>query len=338
MASSAKAASVSGASPHTLKREYYDALRQLTVELSGIQLGRDCAFLIETRLATLAREEGFESLADLVEDLFASGQNRLAVRVVSTLLERDTRFFEDLPSLGQFTKTVLPRLRSAITDRPIRLLSFGCASGQEAWTLAMLMRQIERRTGAFDWQVIGVDYPSAALERARTGVYTHFEVQRGLPVQQLVANFEPHGADSWSVKTQLRDRVRFEDFHLLSKLDPLGEFDCTVFRGALARYSGPAQVRVVRGVSSVVREGGYLLMGSNESITEVNSNFDAVDGMANLYRRRIPPPPPKRTRFGSEDTAPRRPRRAKETLGKRQLSPAMEALLAELEASDEADG
>ena len=302
----AGASQVSGASPHSLKREYYDALRQLTLELAGIQLGRDHAFLIETRLAGLARAEGFPSLADMVDELFASGHNRLAVRVVSALLERDVRFFSDMDSLKLFAGVVLPALKRSVTDRPVRILSFGCASGQEVWTLAMIVRQIAAKLGGLPHEIVGVDYPSAALERGRLGVYTHFEVQRGLPIQRLVANFEPHGADGtdWSVKDHLREHVRFEDFHLLSKLDPLGQFDCVVFRGALGRYSGPAQVRVIRGVSHVVGERGFLLLGTHESVEHVNYGFDKVDGLSNLMRRRVvktpepEPEPPKRTRFG----------------------------------------
>ena len=295
-----------GASPHSLKHEYYDALRQLTLELAGIQLGRDHAFLIETRLASLARAEGFPSLADMVDELFASGHNRLAVRVVSTLLERDVRFFSDAESLKLFAGVVLPTLKRTVANRPVRILSFGCASGQEAWTLAMITRQIAAKLGGLPHEIVGVDYPSAALERARAGVYTHFEAQRGLPIRQLVANFEPAGPDGtdWRIKDALREHIRFEDFHLLSKLDPLGQFDCVVFRGSLGRYSGPAQIRVLRGVSQVVGEEGFLLLGTGEAVTHVNYGFDEVDGLPNLMRRRvvkpveIEPEAPKRTRFG----------------------------------------
>ena len=296
-----------GASPHSLKREYYDALRQLTLELAGIQLGRDHAFLIETRLASLARAEGFPSLADMVDELFATGQNRLAVRVVSTLLERDTRFFSDMRSLQLFAGVVLPALRRADLGRPARILSFGCASGQEAWTLAMIARQSVAKLGGEPPEIVGVDYPSAALERARAGVYTHFEAQRGLPIRQLLANFEPAGPDGtdWRVRDALRRNVRFEDFHLLSRLDPLGQFDCVVFRGSLRRYSGPAQVRVLRGVTQVVGENGFLLLGTGDAVTHVGYGFEEVDGLSNLLRRRVVKPveadteaEPKRTRFG----------------------------------------
>ena len=298
------------AAPRSLKREYYDALRQLTLELAGIHLGRDHAFLVETRLAGLARTEGFPSLADMVDELFATGANRLAVRVVSALLERDTRFWVDRDGLEVLRDVAIPALRASVTGRRIRILSFGCASGQEAWSVAMMLHALKRKDKGLDARVVGVDYPSAALERAKAATYTHFEVQRGLPALDLLAHFQPVagpvgenlGAEDWTVREHLRELVEFRDAHLLSRLDDLGQFDAVLFRGQLGRYSGPAQVRVLRGVTSLVREGGYLLLGSGERDESIGSGFRRA--APSLFQREIPvdaepePEPPKRTTFG----------------------------------------
>ena len=299
----------------SLKREYYEALRQLTLELAGIHLGRDHTFLVETRLAGLARAEGFPSLADMVDELFATGHNRLAVRVVSALLERASRFFDDPGSLDLFERRVLPEAAHDAGGRPVRVLSFGCASGQEVWSLAMIGHRVQRSRPHVQVQVTGVDYPSAALERGRAGLYTHFEVQRGLPVVELLSHFRPHtsaggpaGSDDWIVREHLRETVSFEDVHLLSRLDPLGEFDVVMFRGQIGRYSGPAQVRVLRGVAGLVREGGTLLLGTGEALARDTYGFDADPVHPNLLHRRartpvIPEPEPevpRRTRFGPQ--------------------------------------
>ena len=298
------------AAPRSLKREYYDALRQLTLELAGIHLGRDHAFLVETRLAGLARTEGFPSLADMVDELFASGANRLAVRVVSALLERDTRFWADRSGLDTLRDTAIPALRASVTGRRIRILSFGCASGQEAWSVAMILHAMGRRDKGLDARVVGVDYPSAALERAKAATYTHFEVQRGLPALDLLHHFQPRpgpngkdlGAEDWTVRRHLREVVEFRDAHLLSRLDELGQFDAVLFRGQLSRYSGPAQVRVLRGVTSLVREGGYLLLGTDETPEHLGSGIIQT-APSLFYREPFVPPapepaPPPRTRFG----------------------------------------
>ena len=115
----------------------YEALKRLTLELAGVNLGSDHAFLVETRLSALARKEGFESLDALVSELFSTGESRLAVQVVSALLERDSHFNKDLDSFKYFAEVILPGLYAVRGGGHVRLLSFGCAAGQEAYGLAM---------------------------------------------------------------------------------------------------------------------------------------------------------------------------------------------------------
>ena len=123
----------------TLTPSYYEAIKRLTLELAGINLGADHTFLIETRLSVLARNQGFEDLSDMVEELFKAGQSNLAVQVVSSLLERDTHFYKDPESFAQLETVVLPKVYSGRTGRTIRLLSFGCSSGQEVYCAAMTL-------------------------------------------------------------------------------------------------------------------------------------------------------------------------------------------------------
>ena len=135
------------------------------------------------------------------------------------------------------------------------------------------------------FEIIGVDYPSSALDRAKAGRYTHFDVQRGLPIRDLVTYFERE-AEDWVVKDHIRKAVKFEETHLLSNLDALGEFDIVVFRNALPHYSSPAQVRVLRGLSTLVKPLGYLLLGSDETLNHINYGFDTLARQPNIFRKR----------------------------------------------------
>ena len=114
-----------------------------------------------------------------------------------------------------------------------------------------------------------MDYPSQALERAKAGRYTHFEVQRGLPIRDLITYFEPDKED-WVIKESLRQSVSFEETHLLSKLDALGKFEVVMFRNALPHYSSPAQVRVLRGLAALVKPHGCLLLGAGETLSLIH--------------------------------------------------------------------
>jgi len=149
---------------------YYEALHRLTLELAGINLGSNHAFLVETRLSRLAREEGFESLDAMISELFKNGAARLAVQVVSALTERDTHFFKDRTAFDKLRNIVLPDLHHKRGGGRIRLLSFGCASGQEPYGIAMTIARMQEALSGLKIDIVGVDYPSQALERARIGI------------------------------------------------------------------------------------------------------------------------------------------------------------------------
>jgi len=270
----------------SLAPSYYDALKRLTLELAGINLGSNHAFLVETRLSRLARDEGYESLDAMIDELFKTGGSRLAVQVVSALTERDTHFFKDLTAFKHLREIVLPDLHHKRGGGGrIRVLSFGCASGQEPYGIAMILHKMRDQLAGMKVEIVAVDYPSQALDRARQGRYTHFEVQRGLPAADLVEYFDPDGAD-WTIKNHIREQVEFRDIHLLSKLDMLEEFHAVMFCGSLPHYSAPARVRVLRGLSNLVKENGYLILGEGEGLSQMNFGFDRVIPESGLYKKR----------------------------------------------------
>ncbi len=272
----------------SLKPSYYEALKRLTLELAGVRMGSDHAFLVETRLASLARDEGYASLDAMIEELFGSGQTRLAVRVVSALVERDTHFNRDPQSLDILENFAMDALSEVRGGGRVDILSYGCGSGQDVYSIAM-RAEARRERGELNnikVNITGIDYPSQALERARTGRYTHFEVQRGLHAEDLVRWFIPTGDDEWQIVPEIRDRVDFQEMHLLSGLEDLTLYHAVVFRGALSHYSAPAQVRVLRGLAKLIRPYGYLLLGTGEHIGEMHFGLDPVAGAPGLYRKR----------------------------------------------------
>lgn len=269
----------------SLAPSYYDALCRLTLELAGINLGANHAFLVETRLSRLAREEGYDSLDKMIIELFKTGGARLAIQVVSALTERDTHFFKDTTAFQRLENFVLPDLHRKRGGGRIRLLSFGCATGQEPYGMAMVLDRMKDQLDGMKVDIVGVDYPSQALDRARQGQYTHFDIQRGLPIQNLINYFDPIESD-WVVKPHIREMVEFRDIHLLSKLDTLEDFHAVMFCGSLPHYSAPARVRVLRGLSGLVKENGYLILGEGENLSQMNFGFDLVTSEAGLYKKR----------------------------------------------------
>ncbi len=268
----------------SLRPSYYEALKRLTLELVGINLGANHPFLIETRLATLARKEGFEDLNTLIDELFSRGQSRLAIKVVSALLERDTHFNPDPLAIRQFAETIYPKLLGDFPGETLRILSFGCSSGQEPYSFAIQLNKLRQIYPNTRFDVTGIDYPSPALDRAGRGQYTHFEVQRGLPIRDLISYFDRHGED-WVVKQELRNMVTFKEHHLLSNLGELGQFHVVIFRNGLSDYSSAAQVRVMRGLSSIVVAGGCLILGTDDETPKLSYGFEEQANLKGVFMK-----------------------------------------------------
>ena len=259
----------------SLRPSYYKALKRLTLELAGVNLGKDHTFLIETRLSALARKEGFENLTEMIDELFSRGQTRLAIHVVSALLERANRFFDDREGFTILGDTLLPALHPAYRERSLKILSYGCSSGQEVYSTAFLADRMAHVFPQMNIEITGVDYPSWALEQAKSGRFTHFEVQRGLPIRHLIEYFDRDGED-WVVKKAIRNKVKFADHNLLSNTEDLGQYQIVMFRGRMRQFSPPAMVRVLRSLSSMVSPHGYLMLGTNETIGKINYGFNSV--------------------------------------------------------------
>ncbi len=270
----------------SLQASYYEALKRLTLELAGVKLGEDHAFLVETRLSALARKEGFENLSDMIDQLFSRGQTRLAVQVVSALLERATRFYDDRKGFEILGDQLLPTLHPLYRGGKLRILSYGCSSGQEVYSAAILAEKMKDIFPDMDVEVTGVDYPSMALDRAKEGRFTHFEVQRGLPITHLVDYFIRDGED-WVVQDDLRAKVKFADHNLLSDVQALGTFQIVMFRGRMAQYSPPATVRIIRSLSALTSGNGYLMLGTTENLGKMGFGFD-VQSVADGCYRKIP--------------------------------------------------
>ncbi len=256
----------------SLKPSYYEALKRLTAELVGIKLGDDHAFLVETRLAALARKEGFKDLPQMIDELFSRGQTRLAIHVVTALLERATSFFDGRAGYEALGDILLPKLHGLYRGGRIRILSYGCSSGQEIYSTAILADRLKSVLPGMEIDLTGVDYPSHALERAKAGRFTHFEVQRGLPIGHLIQYFTRDGED-WVVKESLRKKITFIDHNLLADIDQLGSYQIVMFRGRLKQFTTPARIRILRGLGKLVSTNGYLMLGSHEKLNDMNFGF-----------------------------------------------------------------
>lgn len=256
----------------------FPVLSALMSERAGYDLGPDRLNAVEARLGPIARREGLGSVQELVALVDPVQRPSLTWEIVEAILPADTRFFRDRDPFKVMSSQLLPALAQARGGR-VRVLSAGCATGQEAWSTAICAAEV----GA-DVEIVALDLSSRGIEKARAGVYTQFEVQRGLRSRRLIEWFD-RADDLWRVSERLRPSVRFERLNLLDGADSFGTFDLVLCRHVLTDMTMEARRRVVASLGRAMGPAGCLFLGVGEAIPEVEAMFRPVAGIQSVYVR-----------------------------------------------------
>ncbi|NWG47221.1 MAG: protein-glutamate O-methyltransferase CheR [Alphaproteobacteria bacterium] len=261
-----------------------DALAEIVRLRSGLALSADKAYLVESRLTPLARRHGFERLADLLEVLRRGAPEALLADVTEAMTTNESFFFRDKTPFDLFAERMLPSLIAARgAGQSVRIWCAASSTGQEPYSLAMTLREKGARLGALRAEIIATDISRAVLERAKAGVYTKFEVQRGLPIQLLVKYFEQAG-DDWRLKPEIRQMVQFRAFNLLTPFTPLGRFDIIFCRNVLIYFDRPTKADVLERMRQALAPDGYLVLGAAETVLGITEAFEPVPEARGLYR------------------------------------------------------
>lgn len=250
----------------------FDAVREFLYERSGLSLEGDKLYLVESRLMPVAREAGLPDLGALIKRLQA-GDRALAQSVVDAMMTNETFFFRDRAPFDKFRNVILPNLLAArASDRRLRIWCAACSTGQEPYSLAMLLDEEARKLTGWSVEIVATDLSRRAIEAARQGLYSQFEVQRGLPITMLLRYFQRAG-ERWQINEFLRSRIGFREFNLLSDYRPLGTFDVIFCRNVLLYFDVPTKRDILARLSRVLAPDGYLLMGSAETVIGLSDAF-----------------------------------------------------------------
>lgn len=243
--------------------------RQLVVELcadrAGLRVDPEKAYLIENRLAPIARQGGYGSIHDLLAAVRDRDDERLAWAVIEALSPAEGGFFRDPATLDFLIDELLARGPSG---GPLRIWVAACGAGQEAYSLAMLLH--ERMAKAADVELFASDLSERRLETAQAGVYSAFEAQRGLSARRLVRHFERSG-EGFALSPHLRRTVVWRRVNLQDDLSRLGRFDLILCRGILGGLLEPARVRVLAGLAGALKPDGRLVLGAAEAAPALRS-------------------------------------------------------------------
>jgi len=261
----------------------FDFVSQLLRKRAGIVLTGDKMYLLESRLAPLARKEGLPSIDDLIHVVRARRDERLIAQVVDVMTTNETFFFRDKTPFDHLKEAILPVLAQARRGSRIRIWCAACSTGQEPYSIAMMLDQNPALTGGVPVEIVATDISDRCLERARQGLFTQFEVQRGLPVQMLMHYFTQQD-DHWRISERLRQMVTFRKLNLMEPAYNLGRFDVVFCRNVLIYFDGPTKGEVLDRIATTMNPGAFMLMGVAESIIGVSQSFDVAQDRRGLYK------------------------------------------------------
>jgi chemotaxis protein methyltransferase CheR len=280
-----------------LSHDTFKELIRLIQLWTGLALGPDKAYLIRHRLAPVVRSCGFGGFDDLLLRLQGGGATRMRDAVVEAITTKETSFFRDPWLFDALSRHALPELARSLkrpdrADPRIRIWSAGTSTGQEVYSLAMIVREYldspKRELNEGHFTILASDISGEAIDAARTGLYSKVEVERGLAKSRLRRYLRPHG-HGWSVDEPLRRLVQFRTFNLLRPAAELGTFDLILCRNVLIYFDEATREKVGRSLGGALREGGWLALGSAESLYGAGDGLESVKfGRAFLYRKSGP--------------------------------------------------
>jgi len=266
-----------------MKTSDFSFVSEMLKKRSGLVLSADKAYLIESRLMPVARTHGFTGIDDLIAKMRTPGSEKLMVDVTEAMTTNESFFFRDTKPFDLFRDKVLPKiLENRKGARTLRIWCAAASSGQEPYSLAMIIKEQSAKLAGMKVEIVGTDISLEILDKARKGLYTQFEVQRGLPVQLLVKYFAKSG-EHWEIKPEIRQMVTYKKYNLLDNLQPMGKFDIVFCRNVLIYFDPPTKKMVLEGISKLMPPDGAMFLGGAETVLGVSDKFKPVPEQRGVY-------------------------------------------------------
>jgi chemotaxis protein methyltransferase CheR len=262
----------------------YEYLRKLVKDRSGLVLSTDKQYLVESRLLPLARKNNLNGISDLVTRLKGGGPERLTVDVVEAMTTNETFFFRDKTPFDHFRETIMPAmLKARQSRRSLRIWCAASSTGQEPYSLAMCLKEMGSQLAGWRVEIMATDLSNEVLEKSKAGIFSQFEVQRGLPIQMLVKYFTQVG-EMWQLSQEIRAMVQHRQFNLLNEFRSLGTFDIVFCRNVLIYFDQEAKAGVFARMLKAMEPDGFLVLGAAETVVGLTDAFKPLPDKRGLYR------------------------------------------------------
>jgi len=265
----------------------FNYIREVVRKHSAIVLEPGKEYLVESRLVPLARLEGEQTIAQLVARMRTDAGGRLTSRVVDAMTTNETSFFRDNHPFQAMRTHVLPELiRKRVNERRVSIWCGASSSGQEPYTLAMLLKEALVGNPGWNSSLLATDIKQEMLDRTSSGLYSQLEVNRGLPVAMLVRHFDKVGTH-WQIKSDLRAMVATRLLNLSAPFPPIAPVDVVFLRNVLIYFDADTKRQVLARVRQVMRPDGFLFLGGAETTLGIDDAFERVVlDRATAYRLR----------------------------------------------------
>jgi len=266
----------------------FDFVAQMLKRRSGLVITPEKIYLLESRVGPISRKHGVAGLDAIVAKL-KTGDEALALEVTEAMTTNESFFFRDKTPFDHFEKLMLPELLKArATQRRLRIWCAAASTGQEPYSLGMVLK--EKAALVKDWriEILGTDLSKDVLARAEAGVYSQFEVQRGLAIQLLVKYFAKDG-EQWRIKDEIRSMIQYRAFNLLDPFTGFGTFDIVFCRNVLIYFDEATKRNILERIAQLMPADGYLLLGAAETVIGVTNAFTPVENARGLYMKQGAP-------------------------------------------------
>lgn len=263
----------------------FEYLSSLLKKRSGLALTSDKEYLIESRLIPIARQLGLADLSQLCLRLQSKPDEALLTEVTEAMTTNESSFFRDMKPYDLLRQKIFPlMMEKQAATKQIRIWSAACSTGQEPYTVSICIKEDAAKMPGWKFEIIATDLAKKVIDKAKTGIYSQFEVQRGLPIQILLKYFTQLPDTSWQAKDILREMVNFRLQNLLEEYTILGKFDIIFCRNVLIYFDDETKGQITRKMVRSLQPHGVLILGSTESLIDPDGSFVPVEDFRGAYK------------------------------------------------------
>ncbi|HYS87370.1 MAG TPA: protein-glutamate O-methyltransferase CheR [Bradyrhizobium sp.] len=282
----------------------YEYLRKLLKDRSGLDLSADKQYLIESRLLPLSRKAGMASISELVQKM-KGGSADITTQVVEAMTTNETFFFRDKVPFDHFRDSIMPEILQARASRKtLRIWCAAGSTGQEPYSLAMCLKEMGAALSGWRVEILATDLSQEVLEKSKAGIYSQFEVQRGLPIQMLVKYFKQTG-ELWQINADIRAMVQHRQLNLLHDFSQLGVFDVIFCRNVLIYFDQDTKINIFNRLAKATEPDGFLVLGAAETVVGLTDVFKPYPERRGLYQPSGARAAPKTPAIGIGAVAPK---------------------------------